>query len=126
MCNFDRLTSEGILVGRSHVQDTNQIAICQQRHVDERAQSGCAESRDHASGILPAHDAADDAGLEIFEASEGFDRNDGPLAHLGGNFVVQGDDLPGLSHRVEQGDAHSPAGDQALHVTDRRLRDLMR
>ena len=52
LCNFDRLTSEGILFGRSHVQDTNQIAICQQRHVDERAQSGCAESRDHASGIF--------------------------------------------------------------------------
>ena len=62
---------------------------------------------------------------KIFRAPN-FDRDDGPLAHLGGNFVVQGDDLPGLSHRVEQGDAHPPAGDQALYVTDRRLGDLMR
>ena len=43
-----------------------------------------------------------------------------------GPVVVQGDDLPGPARRVEHGDADAPARNQALHVPDRGLRDLMR
>ena len=62
----------------------------------------CLERLDHAGGVPEGGDAAHNAGLEVLDGAENCQRNDGALPHLSGTLVVQRDDLPGLTQRVEQ------------------------
>ena len=116
---------EAVLVERRHIQDADEVAIGQERHVNDGRRSGGERIREHALRAQAAQ-ASHQTGLQIFPDTEGLDRNHRAVNRLLLSLVPRRDDRSRSLRQVEHGHAGAATGNQALDVPKRGRRDLLR